>query len=535
MIGSAVEADRAPRPGAAAAFGHYFHTFVFGAYPVLIVVGSSAGVLPLDSAAIGRALAVAFTITAALLLVMTPIIRDLSNRTAWLTFVFIAFNLYAVVGGTSAAAGVAAAYVLGSAVVATLIVRPWKSRARTSTPLNLAACTVLAANLYGSAGALRQGEPWRPSADALIAQVATSGKPMAGDNAPDIYHIILDGFGRPDVLAEMYSLDLEPFVRALEARGFAIPAASRSNYAQTYLSLASSLNLSYLDPVATVAPDSGDRRGLDYLIQHNALMALGKRSGYRVVAIGSNYSATERLSSADVCLCEQHGLHEIDAAAINLTPLRALPLERWTFGAHRRKITQAFEHVERVSGETGRKMVFAHLISPHPPFVFEADGRPRTTVARMYTFEDGSHFRGASGEYVAGYREQARYVAGRVLALVDVILSRPGPPPVIVVHGDHGPGSDWNWEDVSRANARERLAILSAYRFPGAQQAFDPGTTPVNGLRLMANRYLGTTLPALPDRSFASTWRQPFQLVAIDATAPAPERTAARVPEAGNK
>jgi hypothetical protein len=119
---------------------------------------------------------------------------------------------------------------------------------------------------------------------------------------------------------------------------------------------------------------------------------------------------------------------------------------------------------------------------------------------------------------VTGYREQAQFVANRVLAVVDGILARPGPSPVIVLHGDHGPGSTKDAEYVSGEAARERMSIFSAYRLPGDSPAsLPPDVSPVNALRVVANRYLGATLPPLPDLSFASTWERPYQFVLIGA------------------
>jgi hypothetical protein len=495
--------------------GACFHTFVFGAYPALMVVASNAGVLPIDGAAVARAIAASVTMTAALLLVLRVIVPDLQSRAAYLSIVFIACSFYGIVASATSHPWAAMLYVGASAAVAALAVRLPHVRASTST-WNVGACVLLAVHAYAMMPVLRSSEPWRDAADDLIAGVAGSGAPRLDGPRPDIYHIVLDGFGRPDVLKELYGLDLDPFVAALESRGFAVPPSGRSNYAQTYLSLASSLNLSYLDPIASDLRGTADRRVLAYLIQHNALMTLARRAGYGITAIGSNYSATMRLENADTCLCEQYGLGETALAILELTPLGALPLDRWTYAAHRRKLTAAFAHLERATDASRPTMVFAHVIAPHPPFVFEADGGRRSDAGRTFSFRDGSHYAGSSAEYVAGYREQTRFLASKVLAAVDAILSRPGPAPVIVLHGDHGPASTWNWDHLHEANVRERLSIFSAYYFPDDNPPDLPAQlSPVNGLRILANRYFGTGLPALPERAFASTWPRPYDLMPV--------------------
>ena len=435
-------------------------------------------------------------------------------------------SLYAAISGTSTHPGLAILYTLVCIGFALLMVRPWQPRGRKTGALNLGACALLAVYGFAIAPAVIDEQPWRPAADALIDSVATSAG-SAPEVRADVYYVILDGFGRPDILKERFNLDLDPFVAALRSRGFHVPARSQSNYAQTFLSLGSSLNLSYLDPVAGSMGESNDRRLLDYLIQNNALMKLARRSGYRVIAIGSDYAATEHLAGADHCHCEQFGLHEIEATVLNLTPLRALPLGRWTYGTHRRKIEESFRHLRQAASESGPKLVFAHLLAPHPPFVFGPDGAPASNDDRMYSFGDGSQYPGSRAEYAAGYRNQAQYVARQILATIDELLARPGAPPVIVVHGDHGPGSTRDWNDLRGERGRERMGIFSAYHLPGAERPSLPADlTPVNGMRIMVNRHFGTKLPLLPDVSFASTWAQPyrFEIVAPASGTPSVSR-----------
>ena len=493
-----------------------FHTFIFAAYPLLIVIGVNAGVLPLHWSVLFRALAVILAATALLLVAIKPLIPDLGARSSFLTFTFIAFNLYGGLAGTSVRPWHAAAYALASIGLSLVMVRPWQARRHKTAVLNLGAVAVLVVYGYAITPAFTDRQEWKASADALIERAAASQPAADGAQRPDIYYVILDAFGRPDILKASYNLDLDQFVAALKARGFVVPARSQSNYSHTFLSISSSLNLSYLDPVAT-DEESGDRRVLYYLIQNNALMKLARRAGYRVLAIGSNYAATEQLTSADRCHCEQFGLHEVEATAISLTPLGALPLTRWTYDAHRRKIESSLQHLRESSAEAGPKLVFAHLLSPHPPFVFTADGSPVDNSSRVYGFQDGRMFAGSAEQYAAGYRAQAQFLTQQVLAAIDTILARPGPPPVIVVHGDHGPRSMGDVEDMRGEKARDGVGIFSAYRFPGNPVApLRDDMTPVNGIRLLANRYLGTSLPALPDVTFISTLQQPFKFKRLE-------------------
>jgi hypothetical protein len=284
----------------------------------------------------------------------------------------------------------------------------------------------------------------------------------------------------------------------------------------------------YLDEIADeVGEASRDRHPLDYLIQENALMKSARAAGYRVVGIGSNYSATERFRGVDTCVCEQYGLHEIERTAIALTPLAALSLDHWTYGAHRRKVLDSFEALER-KAEDARTLTFALILTPHPPFVFEPDGSPRRPVG-LFSFLDGDHYPGSHAEYVAGYAAQVQFLTRRLTAVIESLLSRPGPTPAIVLHGDHGPGSELRWEDPARTNLRERLGIFSAYLFPGEPgPVLSPTMSPVNGARTLARRYLGVDAPPLPDRSLFSTWHRPFDFVPVETVEAASRAAPAR-------
>ena len=82
-----------------------------------------------------------------------------------------------------------------------------------------------------------------------------------GDGSfPDIYYIILDGYPSDANLKEFYDFDNQEFTACLRDRGFYIASESRSNYALTFLSLASSLNLDYLQGVVDqIGVESIDR------------------------------------------------------------------------------------------------------------------------------------------------------------------------------------------------------------------------------------------------------------------------------------
>ena len=129
---------------------------------------------------------------------------------------------------------------------------------------------------------------------------------------PDIYYIILDGYGRSDVLKNEYEYDNSDFLNALRDMGFYVADCSQSNYAQTQMSLASSLNFNYIDALSDrFVPGSEDRTGLDALIHHGAAREGLEKAGYKTVAFATGFLATE-LSDADYFLGPRRSLGELN-------------------------------------------------------------------------------------------------------------------------------------------------------------------------------------------------------------------------------
>ena len=104
---------------------------------------------------------------------------------------------------------------------------------------------------------------------------------------PDIYLFVLDGYARGDVLKRLYRHD-DGLVSRLREDGFYVADLASSNYAQTALSLASSLNLDYLPALIDGVPgDAESRVPCRTLIAHNRMFSILRGAGYRIAAFAS--------------------------------------------------------------------------------------------------------------------------------------------------------------------------------------------------------------------------------------------------------
>ena len=103
--------------------------------------------------------------------------------------------------------------------------------------------------------------------------------------------MVLDGYARADVLLDLYRFDNSDLVHFLESRGFTVPAKSRSNYAKTVLSVASMLNMDYMEAIEPGLRGSPYWWLMSRPINHSRVSASFKQLGYRTVALATDWGS----------------------------------------------------------------------------------------------------------------------------------------------------------------------------------------------------------------------------------------------------
>jgi len=184
------------------------------------------------------------------------------------------------------------------------------------------------------------------------------------------------------------------------------------------------------------------------------------------------------------------------------------PLEKRSAEWYRRRTLFTLEQMtETVPEIAGPKFVFTHLIIPHHPFVFKADGSEVNAfiseVSSVPEFD----------VYKVGYIDQVEFINAQIEIVVQHILETSPKPPIILIQGDHGPAP---FDVVER-----RMKNLSAYYFPdGVYENLYLSITPVNSFRVIFNQYFGQNYPLLEDISYYSAYDIPYNYEILPNTCP---------------
>jgi hypothetical protein len=228
-----------------------------------------------------------------------------------------------------------------------------------------------------------------------------------------------------------------------------------------------------------------------------------EKLGYKIVAFYNAYPWL-RLTDADLYL----GLRTTPYGLQSITPFEKILLDTtpvslyldWQLQAFNNKFTEEnhpmsafisqeefkFYELPKIAKIAEPTFTYAHILIPHPPFVFSPDG----------ILTDPGYFGSGYGNpindhyFKLGYLDEIQYDNQQIIPVLKQILKDSSTPPIIVIQGDHGFGKD-------------HFPNLNVYYLPGeGSQKVYPTITPVNTFRLIFDTYFGGSYGLLPDISY---------------------------------
>lgn len=522
----------------------FLHPLFFAAFPVLSFLAENIQQIPASQAI--RSLVLALLGAIALLLLSRALFKDWHKAAALTTLALILFfsygHVYAMLK-TTRVAGVLVGrhrYLLPLSL-AVLMLAAWilgrrvRQAATLSRGLLMVSVLLLVYPSYTVVAFGLQSLTERGSAGAVQATAGDDLQLEAGMK-PDVYYVILDAYLRSDILREDYGYDNSDFMRFLRERGFFIADKATSNYGFTALSLTSSLNMQHL------VEEFGGKSAADYpgairdRIAHSEVRRLLESFGYTTVAISSGWVPTE-IPDANIYLkpqiseLDRHreagrinafesmfirttvGLALIDLSAGGENPL--LKNLEAPFMAHHYFVLAQLELLKQAVDVSGPKFVFAHIISPHHPYVFGPNGE-LVTSQDAFTWADGIGPRDSVDREMALYRDQAIYITQRAEEIIETIIQESELPPVIILQADHGPGIRMNWGSPTETALIDRMSILNAYLLPEeCGELLYPSISPVNSFQVLFNCFFIQSIPTKEDTSFFSPHSDPYDFTEV--------------------
>ncbi len=263
--------------------------------------------------------------------------------------------------------------------------------------------------------------------------------------------------------------------------------------------MASALNMQYLQELSEkFDPETTSRRLLWDSLKHNAVRYNFESMGYETITFDTGFEWLN-IEDADHFLSPppiSSGMTEFEGLLLRTTLARYIDDWGWVDPDYlmgvsfRDRFNNVLNNVDNIARMPEPTFTYLHMISPHPPFVFDPNGNPTYPPdfwndQRMYP----------AGLYQEGYLNQLQFLNKKILEAVDTILAESDVPPIIIIQGDHGP-----WLQPKE----KRMWILAAMYLPGHEDKLYSTITPVNMFRLVFNSYFGGKYGLLKDVSYFS-------------------------------
>ena len=497
------------------------HPFLFAVYPVLALLAYNIEEIKVQDAL--RSFVVSLLVVWAIYFLLSRWLKNPAKAALITSFSLLLFYSYGQIYNMlkpltllEVALGrhrlLLPLWIAGGVVGVILILRAKGQLSSLTRALNLIAVILLLFPLSQLALYSIRSMTVNPNEPASLS--AGAGLQLPADQpAPDIYYIILDAYARDDVLRKQFDLDVKPFLAELEGLGFQVARCSQSNYAQTRLSLASSLNMDYLEALGDeYKPGNTSRVGITELVHHGAVRQALEGLGYTSIAFETGFKGTQ-WEDADVYLSPgaaglgsvhlmggltsfEEMLLRTSAGLVLIDSKSAAPrLLQSNLNnpnrVHYDLIRYDLGELQKMPSRPGPKLIFAHLVIPHPPYVFEPDG--------SYVDYDKPDD--------PGYQDQIVYLNRELVPILQQIIADSSTPPIIIIQADHG---------AILAPPNDRMDILNAYYLPGVSN--DPiaaNISPVNTFRLIFNRYFGGKYNYLENKAYFSVYNKPYEFTVI--------------------
>ncbi|WP_309707914.1 sulfatase-like hydrolase/transferase, partial [Armatimonas sp.] len=320
------------------------------------------------------------------------------------------------------------------------------------------------------------------------------------------YVIVLDAYARSDKLCSTYGYDNSDFLDELRNNKFYIPTKSMSNHERTMYSLPSFFNMEYIGKLGS--PSFTPRYSSLWskeLINNSKFFKIMRNSGYKILTINTGvtfthvddseilYSPFYKNNNLDTVILYPH-ITDMEYAVFSHTLLTLYFKYHSSFEnkvIRRSDIRSGLKTLRSSVDIKGPKVVFAHFLSPHHPFVFDENGKDVDSADTLV---------GTNRLNVKAYAAQARFISSEIGIFINDLVSE-DPNCIVVIVGDHGGRAMIDYDDIEKTDLEDAFANLIAIRLPGVNisSAYDDLTL-VNVFRMIFREKYHEDIPLLENR-----------------------------------
>lgn len=285
----------------------------------------------------------------------------------------------------------------------------------------------------------------------VIPLISWSTPAHASEPGDPVFLILLDGYPRADTLDGL-GVDVSGFISELEERGFDHYPTATSRHDSTWRTL------TYM--TTGVSPALGKP---SVLVKRAARDTWTLPKGFTTVAppVGS-------VTIPNVPVLNPGGPNTFEAALLRGSIAAPLTGD-YVMDSMRSQLDRALEAL----GTTNESRVFAHLLAPHLPFLYDGDA-PRE-MPECWPACNPFITLTLNPEEVGGYLE---WLNPRLLKVVDAILAN-HPTAEIVLFSDHG-------GRFNRSDPDEFFRVFLAARTPGQRGLYADSPHPRNVLEALS-------------------------------------------------
>ena len=348
---------------------------------------------------------------------------------------------------------------------------------------------------YGSISTLEANEEMQLERHEKIYELKNTDI-LNSTEKPDVYYILVDGYGGTKRMKEDLNFDNYEFLSELTNRGFFAPDSSSGNYPSTKWQMTSIFSMNYLPSKEKEQSDQEYYSSISGIFRNNEVMRNFHHLDYEIISFQTKGSITQQFSFNDQTFCQQEQLKQSKFTKMILrTTIISYFNNQIVVNAYRESVLCGFSEISNLTEKNDKPIfVFMHLAISHPPYVFGPNGE--------YVF--GGKVQTEEGSFVdeEKYVDSIKFVNKKILEVTENIL-RNNENSIIIIQSDHGYDFGINYENPSDLSLKQRFSTLNAIYLPyGNEDVFYEGITPVNTFRIIFNEYFNASYQILEDRMY---------------------------------